>query len=265
MRLLSIASGSSGNSIYVGSDYTHILVDAGISYKRILEGLNKAEIDANDLTAICITHEHSDHIKSLGVIARKLGKPIYATSKTIEAIKKDATLGDYPFDLFVPIEKDRCTSIGDITVKPFSVHHDAADCIGYRFANNHKSIAIATDMGHYDDYIISNLLSLDALLLESNHDVNMLETGKYPYYLKRRILGEYGHLSNENCGRLLCDILHDNIKHVSLGHLSKENNYPDLALETVKCEITMGNCIYKGDDFDISIESREVPGSIINV
>jgi len=257
MRLLSIASGSSGNSIYVGSDKTHILIDAGISFKRIEEGLNSADLSTRDLSAICITHEHSDHAKSLGVIARKLGIPMYATRGTIEALKNDSTLGDYSYDLFTEIEPDVITSIGDIRIKPFSVYHDAADPVGYRLSCDNKSIAIATDTGHYDDYILSNIINLDALLIEANHDIRMLETGSYPYYLKRRILGDSGHLSNENCGRLLSKALNDNIRHILLGHLSKENNYPELAYEAVKLEINQSDSGYKADDFDIVVARRD--------
>lgn len=264
MRLLSIASGSSGNSVYVGSDYTHILVDAGISNKRIEAGLNSAQLSGSDINAICITHEHTDHIKGLGVLARKYEIPIYATKDTIYAIKNDMTLGSFPFSLFHEIQPDTEFKIGDIKVKPFSIYHDAADPVAYRFECDGRSAAIATDMGHYDDYIVDNLRNVNTLLLESNHDVRMLETGSYPYYLKRRILGDNGHLSNENCGRLLSKILHDDIVHIFLGHLSKENNYPDLAYEAVRCEILESKCKYKPDDFFMEVAERDVPSMIID-
>ncbi|MBQ0146207.1 MAG: MBL fold metallo-hydrolase [Lachnospiraceae bacterium] len=265
MRLLSIASGSSGNSIYIGSDSTHILVDAGISNKRIEEGLNLAQLSGSDIDGICITHEHSDHIKGLGVLARKYEIPIYATRDTIAAIKNDLTLGSYSFSLFREIRSDSDFSIGDITIHPFHTYHDAADPVGFRFESSGNTAAIATDMGHYDEYIIRNLSGVQTLLLESNHDVRMLETGSYPYYLKRRILSDIGHLSNENCGKLISEILHDNIVHIFLGHLSKENNYPDLAYEAVRCEILQSGCPYKPDDFFMEVASREHPSMIIEL
>ena len=124
---------------------------------------------------------------------------------------------------------------------------------------------MATDMGHYDSYIIEHLQGLDALLLESNHDVNMLQTGPYPYYLKRRILGDHGHLSNENAGRLLNYILHDQMKHILLGHLSKENNYEELAYETVRLEIDQGDCPYRAGDFPIDVARRDQMSEIVNL
>ena len=129
--------------------------------------------------------------------------------------------------------------------------------------NGSKAVAVATDMGHFDQYVIDHLQKLDAILLESNHDVRMLETGPYPYYLKRRILGDHGHLSNENAGRLLNNILHDNLKKIFLGHLSKENNYAELAYETVRLEIDEGDCPYGASDFSISVASRDKMSEVI--
>ncbi len=128
-----------------------------------------------------------------------------------------------------------------------------------------KSVAVATDLGIYDEYTVSKLKSLDAVLLEANHDIHMLEVGSYPYYLKRRVMGDKGHLSNELSGRLLCDILHDNLKHILLGHLSKENNYAKLAYETVKLEVTLSDNIYKGEDLDMAVARRDMISEIITV
>lgn len=265
MRFVSIASGSSGNCIYIGSERTHILVDAGISNKRIEQGLNAIGLKGSDLNGVVITHEHSDHIKGIGVLARKHGVPIYATRETLEEIAAKSSLGEYPKELFHPISPDVEFSIGDLEISPFSIDHDAANPVAYRVKNGRKSVAVATDMGHYDPYIIEHLQGLDALLLESNHDVNMLQTGPYPYYLKRRILGDHGHLSNENAGRLLNYILHDQMKHILLGHLSKENNYEELAYETVRLEIDQGDCPYRAGDFPIDVAGRDQMSEIVNL
>lgn len=265
MRLVSIASGSSGNCIYVGSDNTHILVDAGISNKRIEQGLNEIGVRGDELTAIVITHEHSDHTKGLGVLARKRGIPIYGTKNTLEEIAAMKSLGEYPRELLRPIQADVDFKIGDLEVKPFHIDHDAADPVAYRIQCDNRSVAVATDMGHFDQYIIEHLQGLDALLLESNHDVRMLETGPYPYYLKRRILSDHGHLSNDNAGRLLNHILHDNMKKILLGHLSKENNYEELAYETVKLEINQGDHGYKASDFSITVAKRDQMSEIITI
>ena len=265
MRMCSIASGSSGNCIYVGSDHTHLLVDTGISRKRIEEGLKKLEIKGEELDGVLITHEHSDHIQGLGVLSRKYELPIYATKGTIEGISGSTSLGKMPDGLFHTIRADEPFRLGDIEVKPFAISHDACEPTGYRFECGGRSAAVATDLGKYDEYTVSNLTGLDAVLLEANHDIHMLEVGGYPYYLKQRILGDKGHLSNELSGRLLCDILHDNLKHIILGHLSKENNYARLAYETVKLEVTLGDNDYKGEDLDMFVAGRDSVSDIIMV
>lgn len=265
MRLVSIASGSSGNCIYVGTDSTHILVDAGISCKRIEQGLNEVGIKGSELNAVVITHEHSDHVKGLGVLARKYGIPVYATRETLEEIAGMKYLGEYPKELFHPVLPDVQFEVGDMQLLPFSIDHDAADPVAYRVMGGRRQIAVATDMGHYDQYIIEHLQGLDAILLESNHDVNMLQTGPYPYYLKQRILSDHGHLSNENAGRLLNHILHDHLKQILLGHLSKENNYEALAYETVKLEIDQGDCPYRAGDFPITVAKRDEMSEIFNL
>ena len=244
MRMCSIASGSSGNCIYVGSDNSHLLIDTGISKKRIEEGLNKLEIKGDELDGILITHEHSDHIKGLGVFSRKY---------------------EIPEGLLHPIKADHPFQLGELDVHPFAISHDANEPSGYRIEQGGKSVAVATDLGKYDDYTVKNLKNLDAILLEANHDIHMLEVGGYPYYLKQRILGDRGHLSNELSGQLLCDILHDNLKHIMLGHLSKENNYARLAYETVKLEVTLADNEYKGEDLNMFVASRESVSDIINV
>lgn len=264
MRMCSIASGSSGNCIYVGSDDTHLLVDTGISKKRIEAGLRELEIKGDELDGILITHEHSDHIQGLGVFSRKYEVPIYATPGTIEGIKSYSGLGRMPEGLLHPIQIDQKFTLGDIIVDPFAISHDANEPSGYRMECGGKSAAVATDLGMYTDYIVQKLQNLDAVLLEANHDVHMLEVGAYPYYLKKRILGDKGHLSNELSGRLLCDILHDNLKYIVLGHLSKENNYARLAYETVKLEVTLGDNTYKGEDLDMTVAKRDEVSGILS-
>jgi len=265
MRMCSIASGSSGNCIYVGSENTHLLVDTGISKKRIEAGLMKLAIGGEDLSGILITHEHSDHIQGLGVMSRKYKVPIYATHGTIAGIKSLSMLGAMPEGLYHPIHIDKVFTIGDISIDPFAISHDANEPAGYRLENEGCSVAIATDLGTYDEYLIGKLQNLDAVLLEANHDVHMLEVGSYPYYLKRRIMGDLGHLSNERTGRLLCSILHDKLKHILLGHLSKENNYAGLAYETVKLELSFGCQRYKDEALNMQVVHRDTVSDIILV
>ncbi len=265
MRLCSIASGSSGNCIYVGSEATHLLVDVGISGKRTETGLSSLGVSPRDLDGILITHEHADHIAGIGVMARKYQVPIYATSGTIKAIKECSSMGRIDEDLFVEIQADKKLTIKDIVVNPMRISHDAAEPVAYRLSYGSKKVAICTDLGVYNDYTVECLKGMDALLLEANHDVKMLQVGPYPYYLKQRILGDRGHLSNENSGRLLSRILHDKLKTIILGHLSKENNLPELAYEAVRMEITLGENPYKAEDFDIQVAKRSDISPVIQL
>lgn len=265
MRFCSIASGSSGNCIYVGSDATHLLIDAGISCKRTEEGLKTLELKASDLDGILVTHEHSDHIKGLEMLMKKYQIPIYATKGTLQHIRKNSYLASCDDTLFIEIHPDEKTIIKDCSFQPFRISHDAAEPVGYRVNYGKRKVAVCTDIGVYNDYTVENLKNLDALLLEANHDVKMLQVGPYPYYLKRRILGDQGHLSNENSGRLLSRVLHDNMQAVMLGHLSKENNIPELAYEAVRMEVTMAECPYTGDDFRLMVAKRDEPSPVIEI
>ena len=256
MRLCSIASGSSGNCIYVGSDTTHLLVDVGISGKRTEAGLKELDLSMRDIDGIFITHEHADHIAGLGVLGRKYGIPIYATKGTINAIKNSNTVGEIPDELFCPISADEKIVIKDLVCNPMRISHDAAEPVAYRIQHGKKRVGIITDLGNYNDYTVESLKGMDALLLEANHDVNMLQVGPYPYYLKQRILGDRGHLSNELSGRLLNELASDRLRSVCLGHLSKENNLAELAYETVRLEVTMGDSPYKAEDFHIFVANR---------
>ena len=264
MELCSIASGSSGNCIYVGTDATHLLVDVGISGKKTECGLNSIGQSLKNIDGILITHEHSDHICGLGVLSRKYHIPIFATKKTIEAIMNCSSLGKIDSELFVPIKADEKFKIKDITIEPMHTSHDAVDPVAYRMKYENKKIAIATDLGTYNDYTVECLKGMDLLFLEANHDVRMLQTGRYPYVLKQRILGKRGHLSNEASGRLLAKVLHDKIEHIVLSHLSQENNMPELAYEAVRLEITAADNPYTGDDFRITVAKRSEPSPCIH-
>lgn len=259
MEFCSIYSGSSGNCLYVGSDRTKILIDAGLSGKRIQEGLNTAGINPTDIDAIIITHEHDDHIKSAGILSRRFNIPIYANTNTWEAMS--GLIGPVTeentkvFDGYYPFE------IGDITVIPFEIPHDAARPCGYSLLDGKKRITIATDIGYASNNVKQNIKDSDFVFLESNHDVEMLKVGPYPYPLKLRILGERGHLSNEDAGKTIVEVLNSRIKTVMLGHLSKTNNYPELALRTVVSELEI-NGIKDGRDVNIDIALRDRVGRI---
>ena len=265
MRVCSIASGSSGNCTYVGSGDTNILIDAGVSRKRIVEGLKKISVAPEQLDGIFVTHEHSDHIQGLGVVARKYGLPIYATKGTADAILQSSSVGKIDPSLFHVIEAGKTFFIGNLEIYPMSISHDAADPVAYLVSDGRHRVGVVTDLGYYDADIVSHMEGLDALLLEANHDIHMLQVGAYPYPLKQRILGERGHLSNETSGQLLGQILHDGMQHILLGHLSKENNYDELAYETVRLEISLGDNPYRGNDFPIEVAKRDRPSSLIRL
>ena len=265
MDLCTIASGSSGNCTFTGTSNTSLLVDVGLSGKRIEAGLHSIGRKPEEIDAILITHEHIDHIQGLGVMARRYHIPIYTTPGTAEYLISCSQLGKIDMDLFHFIEPDVPFTIRDLTVTPFRIWHDAAQPVGFRVTDGRKKAAVATDMGCYDEYITQNLLDLDGLVLESNHDVNMLEAGSYPWPLKQRILGQYGHLSNVHAGRLLCEILNDHMKAIMLGHLSKENNYEALAFATVASEVAMGDNPYKAEDLPISVAPRSEPSRLFEI
>ncbi|MBQ7614915.1 MAG: MBL fold metallo-hydrolase [Butyrivibrio sp.] len=263
MRFTSIASGSGGNCTYVGSDNTHILVDAGVSKKRIEEGLHELELTLEDISAIFVTHEHVDHISAIRTILKKYDIPVYATEGTIKGIRYSDKKNEMADKEFIPVVADRAVIVGDMIINPMTISHDALEPCGYRVYCGEKKIGVATDLGCYDEYIVSALSGCDAILLEANHDVRMLQTGPYPYQLKRRILGDTGHLSNEKSGELLCRLLSDKMKGIFLGHLSKENNLPELAYETVRVEIEMGDNPYHGNDFPLMVAERSCISPIL--
>ena len=265
MEMLSIASGSSGNCYYVGTENTHLLVDAGISGKKIENALNEIDIKGSDLDGILITHEHIDHVKGLGVMARRYGIKIYATAATINEIKDMICLGKLDEGLFHSIKPDAAFDIKDIRVEASSIWHDAADPVCYSMESSGKKISIATDMGAYDDYIVEKLKDSDVMVIEANHDIRMLEAGPYPYPLKMRILGNRGHLSNEASGKLIKSILNNHIRAILLGHLSKENNIPELAYETVKLELMENEYTNDVRDLGLEVAKRDIPGSLISI
>lgn len=263
MKLCSIASGSSGNCIYVGSEQTNLLVDAGISAKRIENGLSRIDIKPDTIQGILVTHEHTDHVSGIGVMARRYHIPIYATYETVMALRRIKSLGEISEELFHYVEPDKTFKINDISIEPFSISHDAANPVCYTMQTSGGKIGIATDLGRYDDYIVSKLCGSDLLMIEANHDINMLMVGKYPYYLKQRILGDRGHLSNDTSAGLISKLIEKKKQHIILAHLSKENNYEELAYETVLCELTRLG--FGSTNFNLSVACRDLPSDMVVV
>ncbi len=215
----------------VASEDTVLLIDAGISCKQTKERLSEFGKDISDVDAILITHEHSDHIKGLSALA-KLNRRIYASHKTFDAIGLDL-----PGELCESFNPGESLKIGDILVKTFKTSHDAADSVGYSFESGGKNICIVTDTGYVTDEIKEYMAKSDILVLESNHDENVLKMGAYPWFLKQRILSERGHLSNEAAALALAEVMLETpckSRQVLLAHLSKENNFPEMAQATME-------------------------------
>ena len=263
MRFQTIASGSSGNCVYTGSESTHLLMDTGISRKKTVEALNAIGLELRDLSGIFITHEHSDHIQGLPMILKQSEMPVYATRGTIRELLSMKQFENADPSRFVEVRADEPVRIGDLTVSPMTISHDAAEPVGYRIRYGSKKVCICTDLGCYTDYTAECLKDSDVLLIEANHDINMLQVGPYPYPLKQRILGDRGHLSNLASGRLIRKVLNDHMKSIFLGHLSQENNLPELAFETVRVELMDNSLGYLPEELPVRVAPRKTPGKLL--
>lgn len=239
IKVCSLFSGSSGNCIYISYKDTAVLIDAGVSGKRIENALSSIGESFEKIAGIFITHEHSDHISGAGVLSRRYQLPVYANASTWKAI--GSSIGKIKSNHKCHIEPGEDISIGDIGVKSFFIPHDAANPVGYNLIIKDKKLSIATDIGHMDDELMKNLEKSDMVLLESNHDTEMLKCGRYPWPLKQRILGEKGHLCNEIAGEVITHLAKAGTKQFLLGHLSQENNFPELAYKTVSNALLEAN------------------------
>ncbi len=261
LKFCSLYSGSSGNSLFVETPNTKILIDAGVSSKKIESALNGLEVDIHDIDAILVTHEHSDHIKGLPILAKKFGIPVYANRETWDAMPNVAEKVELENqNCFKPNEK---FDIGDLKILPFQIPHDAANPCGFNLFYNNEKISIATDLGHMDSKLIKYLEESLFILLEANYDPNILKCSRYPYLLKQRIAGPNGHLSNEMAGKTISYLLKSGLSKVMLGHLSKENNFPELAYQTVIDELCNEN--FDENKLSISVASRSEPSSVISL
>lgn len=231
LRFSVLASGSTGNAFYIESNKEKILVDAGLSGKQLDLLFSKAKLDPTQLSRILVTHEHSDHIKGLGIIARKYNLPIYANEKTWKAMEH--SLGKLTLDQKFIFNMEEVKTFGDMDVESFGVSHDAAEPMFYTFHSHGKKVALVTDLGYVSERIKKTVEDADAFIFEANHDVDMLRMGRYPWSVKQRILGDSGHVSNEDSGLALADIINNNTQRIYLAHLSLDNNMKDLARMSV--------------------------------
>lgn len=262
LELRSFASGSSGNCYLIKSENTSLILDAGLSSKRICEGLAACGTDPKDVGAILITHEHSDHIKGLQVFAKKA-----AAAKMLMSVGTGCVLarksGLPAPERMINIAGGETFLIGDIYVTAIRLSHDADEPLGYTFEKNGRKIAVITDTGYITEEIYDNIKDSDLLVLEANHERNILLMGKYPYPLKHRILSDIGHLSNEAAGLAILRVLRDPAKkpdlQVLLAHLSQENNTPSQAMITIK-NILEEEGFIEGSHYRMEVAPREVAG-----
>ena len=262
LEFCTIASGSSGNCSYIGTEYTKILMDAGISGKKIQEGLAELGLSGDQIDGLFITHEHVDHIKGAGVFSRRFDVPIYATPDTWAAM--EGSIGKIaPWNKKFVYEDEVC-AVNDLCITPFAIPHDAAEPVGFSVCSGKKKITLATDIGHVTDNLREHIENSNILLLEANHDEKMLRMGSYPWKLKQRILSDRGHLSNHTAGQLLSEVMTGEMQHVCLGHLSDENNDPHLAYETVE-GILRNNHIEVGTDVKMDMAYRFRNGAKVRI
>ena len=262
LRFSPLFSGSSGNATYVGCDDAHILVDAGLSGTRVIQEMEKVGVDPRQLSAILVTHEHSDHIKGIGILSRKFDLPVYATEGTWRNML--GKLGNIAQKNMRLVEPYQDFYVGSIDVTPFATPHDAGQSVGYTFETGGARLAIATDLGSVRDSWLKYITGADAVILESNYDPGMLQTGPYPYELKKRIMGRRGHLSNDDAGEVAVELVNHGASQIILGHLSKENNYPELALQCTRAALKLAG-IDPENDVRLSVASRDGNSGMFSV
>ena len=263
LRFCSISSGSKGNCYVVMADETTLLIDAGISGKKIFEGLKELNLTPEDVTGVLVTHEHSDHVKGVKMVCKKgPDAKVYANDSTWEQFAEEKFE-----DRHVSFTSGQPFYINNIEIKPFKIHHDAAEPVGFTITYKGRRLSVLTDTGMVSEDIYNEIKNSDLLVLESNHEVNILKVCSYPYKTKMRILGDQGHLSNETAAGIITDIIENETeKHRTflLAHLSKENNTPEMALLTSQNALEERG-LYKPDLVQIDVLRQDVQSYIYNV
>ncbi|MBC2068822.1 MBL fold metallo-hydrolase [Listeria booriae] len=262
LRFSILASGSSGNATLIETANQTILVDCGLSGKKIENLFGEVGRSMTDVDAILVTHEHVDHIKGLGVLARRYEVPIYANAKTWAAM--EPSIGEINSAQKFQFDMETVRSFGSLQVESFGVSHDAAEPMFYIFHSGKKKFVMITDTGYVSDRMKGHIANADAYLFESNHDVGMLRMGRYPWNVKRRILGDEGHVSNEDAGIAMSEVIGDATKRIYLGHLSKDNNMKDLARMSVS-QTLAGEGIIVGEQIELFDTDPEIPTPIFSI
>lgn len=258
MRFCPLYSGSSGNVSFVEGGGVKLLVDAGLPGRKIELALRERGIEPGEINGLLVTHDHSDHIAGVGVFARRYGVPVYANEGTWDAMLP--FIGKVPPRAMRVFETGRDFYIGGMNVYPFPTPHDAAEPVGYSFTDEAAKATVMTDIGCFNDDLLAAAAGSSLLMIESNHDVDMLKAGSYPYPLKRRILGPEGHLSNEGCAEALIRLYGTGVHHAVLAHLSRDNNIEALAMETVRQALREADI--PDADFTLTLAHRNAVGEM---
>ncbi len=256
MHMSVLASGSTGNAIYVETEEHSFLVDAGLSGKQMELLFQQIGRSMKDLSGLLVTHEHSDHIKGLGIVARRYNLPVFANEKTWAAMESSIGKVDPEQKFIFPMESVK--TFGSLDIESFGVSHDAAEPMFYVFHQNGKKLVLVTDTGYVSDRMKGIIEGADAYVFESNHDVGMLRMCRYPWSIKRRILSDVGHVSNEDAAFAMSDVVRDNTKRIYLAHLSKDNNMKDLARMSVMQTLQERGHIV-GEQFDLYDTDEKKP------
>lgn len=253
LKISTLASGSSGNSIYIESPEQKILIDAGLSGKEINRRLEEIGRQVEEIDFILVTHEHSDHLHGVGVLARRCDIPIYATGGTWA--KAEPKIGSIKARQQKEIKKEEFV-VGDCKIRPFAINHDAQEPVGYTIKSSSAQIAVATDMGEITSEVKEEVTGSDLVVLESNHDLEMLKIGPYPWHLKKRVMGEEGHLSNDDAAAFAVELAQNSVQRILLAHLSQDNNVPELAFLTIKNMLVAAG-IELGSDLELSFAHQD--------
>lgn len=262
-QLCSLNSGSCGNATYIAAGDTRLLVDAGLSGKAITQALAQIGVMPEMLSGILVSHEHIDHVRGIGVLARRYHLPVYANYRTWQAMYR--LIGEVPAAQRRIFESEQDFFIQDLNILPFVIPHDTPEPVAFRVHHGNHSVAVATDMGCVPKRVLKHLAGTDLVLLESNHDPDMLEHNeRYPLMLKRRIMGTNGHLSNQDCGETLIKLSDSGVRYALLGHLSQDNNTPEMAIQTVTETLIKGG-LTPGRDILVDMTWRDRVGALYTI
>ena len=265
LNFISLGSGSSGNCYYIFSETEGFFIDAGIGIRNIKRLLRLNGLSLDKVKAVFVTHDHADHIKAVGYLANDYNIPVYATQPVHEGINKNYCVTSKLTSQHIRyIDKGQVVQFGDFEITPFEVPHDSSDNVGYTVRKDGVTFCLITDIGHVTETIAEQVRQANYLVVESNHDEDMLKMGPYPAYLKDRISSGRGHLCNRAAGRLLAENASEAMRHVWLCHLSEENNHPELARKTVDA-VLRSYGIIAGKDFEVEVLKRKTPSLLYDL